>query len=191
MLKYERGNLRSHVSSLEIIFQAFDIVWVVGCLLFASWLNRFPWNPHFSFLAVFAVLFFHSLARQNGLYRSWRVTSLGKEIREVIFSWGFVVLLVLLVAFLTKLSGEYSRRVFITWFVSAQISLILWRIGLRSCLRALRKRGKNTRTVAIAGAGRLGLSLARIMENASWMGFVIEAFYDDFKPTGASPISGV
>ena len=46
-------------------------------------------------------------------------------------------------------------------------------------LRIKRASGRNTRTVAIAGAGSLGIALADSIEQSPWMGIHVSGFYDD------------
>ena len=59
------------------------------------------------------------------------------------------------VAFLKKMTGEHLRKVILLWFIIAQFGLIVWRIMLRKSLRFIRRKGRNTKTYAIAGAGDL------------------------------------
>jgi putative colanic acid biosynthesis UDP-glucose lipid carrier transferase len=66
--------------------------------------------------------------------------------------------------------------------------LIVWRGWLQIALGVLRKRGFNTRTIAIVGARELGAYLARTILDAPWMGLRPVGFYDDRKPSGPRPL---
>lgn len=184
------GFMRSYYSKLGMAFRIADIFWIVSSILVATWVNGCPWNPHFSFFTVCAMVLFYFMARANGLYKSWRVTSLWKETEKVIVVWTCVVFLVLFVVFLMKLPDIHLRRVFVSWFVLAQVTLIFWRVLVRFSLREYRSRGKNYRTVVIAGAGDLGTRLARTILDAPWMGYRIKGFYDDNKEAGSMPLPG-
>ncbi len=182
--------MRVYLSRLGIAFRIADTLLIVCSLVFASWLHDYPWDPHFSFLALCAAILFHFLARHSGLYLSWRVTSGLEESKSVIAVWSCVVLVILLIGFITTLTGEYSRRVFITWFASSQLALIFWRLAIRAFLRTVRRKGKNGKSVAIAGAGALGVKVAGVIRNAPWMGFEIYGFYDDFAEKHSRPVTG-
>jgi putative colanic acid biosynthesis UDP-glucose lipid carrier transferase len=171
-------------------FRIADNFWIVSSILVVTWVNDCPWNPHFSFFTVCAMVLFYFMARANGLYKSWRVTSLWRETETVIVVWVCVAFLVLFIVFLMKLPDIHLRRVFVSWFVLAQIMLILWRVLLRVALREYRSRGRNYRTVVIAGAGELGTRLARTILDAPWMGYRIKGFYDDNKEAGSMPLPG-
>ena len=183
-----KGFMRTYHSKLGMAFRIADILFIPISFYLAAWLNNYTWNLHFSFFSMCAIVLFDLIARSQGLYKSWRVTSIRKEARALIMAWMYVVLIVLLVAFLMKYPGIHLRRVFVTWFTLVQIMLIVWHILLRLLLREYRSKGKNYRTVVIAGAGWLGRKLARTILDAPWMGYRLEGFYDDNLEVGSKPV---
>ncbi len=188
MLTASRGFMRAHYSKLGMAFRISDIILIPASLYLAIWLNGYYWNVHFSFFSMCAIVLFYFMARSKGLYKSWRVTSIWKETQILIVVWVCVILAVLFIVFLTKYPGIHLRRVFITWFMLAQVMFVVWRIFIRLSLRQYRTKGKNYRTVVIAGAGQLGMRLARTMLEAPWMGYRLEGFYDDNLTIGSVPI---
>lgn len=188
MLRSSRGFLRGYYSKFGMAFRIADIFWIASGIFVATWVNDCPWNPHFSFFTVCAMVLFYFMARGNGLYKSWRVTSLWKETKTVTVVWMCVAFIVLFIVFLMKFPGITLRRVFVTWFSWSLMMLIVWRVFVRVMLREYRKRGRNYRTVVIAGAGKLGTMLARTIMDAPWMGYRIVGFYDDSKEKGFMPV---
>ncbi|MFN9989272.1 MAG: undecaprenyl-phosphate glucose phosphotransferase, partial [Cyanobacteriota bacterium] len=68
---------------------------------------------HMSSLAVFLLI---ALILPFGqLYRSYRQCSLWTLVRRVSFSWAFVLTGLLLLAFLLKISAQFSRQDMILW----------------------------------------------------------------------------
>lgn len=64
-----------------------------------------------------------------------------------------------------------------------------WRPGGNACacacaLRELRRRGRNTRTVAIAGVNLAAFELANELNAMPWTGLVFKGFYDDCPAEG-------
>jgi len=178
---FRKGLIHSHHSQIDIISRGLDALLVAGGLLFAAWLSEYPWNPHFNFFAVVSALLYYLVARQSGLYTSWRTSFILKESAIIIRSWVVVMLIILLIAFLMTFSGPHLRGVLIVWFAATAFSLVLSRASSRILLRILRRRGRNTKTVAICGAGELGVSLANVILKKSWMGYKLTGFYDDYE----------
>ena len=185
----KHGLIRSHHSKIDVIYRGFDIIFVAGGLFFSACVFDYPWNPHFNFFAAVSVILFYLFASRSGLYASWRTSSVVQEAVLIFKTWAIVFLIILFIAFLIKFSGPYLRRVIIGWFFTTLFLMIIWRSGLRVFLRTLRKKNMNTKTVFIGGAGDLGLSLAGVILNHSWMGFKLLGFYDDFKKNATSGIS--
>ena len=179
------GLIRKHSVKLEAFCILIDAMLIVACFYVAALINDFPWNPHFSFIAVLSVVLFYLFARGNKLYLSWRTSSIWNEIKKVIKSWAFVFLIVITFALIMNLTGGYARRVFISWFFMGLVAIVLWRSGLRIVLRHFRSRGRNLKFVAIAGAGILGSEVARAILNNPWTGLVIYGVYDDGIPKGS------
>jgi putative colanic acid biosynthesis UDP-glucose lipid carrier transferase len=124
---------------------------------------------------------FYFIAESRGLYRSWRTGSLRDEIAEAVQVWSVVVAVCLLGAFVFKVSTDYSRIVILGWFVATPLALASWRGVARYVAHRTRENGLNVRTAAIAGAGDLGLRLARGLVESPWMGIRVAGFYDDGK----------
>lgn len=61
--------------------------------------------------------------------------------------------------------------------------LVVQRLGLRISLRALRRRGRNTRHVAVLGVGRLGQITARTLERNAWTGIRVAYFISHHEQT--------
>jgi len=101
------------------------------------------------------------------------------ELKCVIWTWFWVVQAFLLIAFVTKLSTDYSRQAMLTWFVLAPVTIGLWRWSILILLRNLRYFGFNIRRVAIFGAGDLGRRLMQTIHSNSGMGLEVVGFYDD------------
>jgi putative colanic acid biosynthesis UDP-glucose lipid carrier transferase len=179
--------MRSYNSKINIICRLLDSLLVAGGLLFSSWIHDYPWNPHFNFLAVVSVILFYFIAKQNGLYASWRMSSIRQESLVITKSW--IMMIFFFIAFLVKFNGPYLLRVVISWFFTSLFTLILWRVIMRSALRIIRRKGRNTKTVVIGGAGELGLQLANVIFTNTGMGFKLNGFYDDYKPRGPVWIS--
>lgn len=182
------GMIRPYHSKLAVLYRIMDGVWIASSLWLVCWLYSITWQVHYSMAIAWTVVGFYFLAEIGDLYHSWRGVSLRQETVRVWTVWLGVMLGLLLLAYTAKVSAHYSRRIILTWFIVAPLFLSAWRIGLRLFLREMRKRGRNSRTVAIAGAGDLGTRVARKILEAPWLGMRLVGFYDDGKPIGYRPL---
>jgi putative colanic acid biosynthesis UDP-glucose lipid carrier transferase len=133
---------------------------------------------------IWGIALFLVSAEANNLYSSWRIHTLREEFRQVAFAWFVVVVALITFGFLTKTSADFSRVVMTMWFVFSPVLIVLLRVMVRTILRGLRKRGRNTRTLAIAGSGKLAREVAGKVKQEKWMGLDLVGFYDDHE--GAS-----
>jgi putative colanic acid biosynthesis UDP-glucose lipid carrier transferase len=173
---------------LATFSQLVDALVVAGSLWIVTWCYGFELRNNQGVAAFWAVGLFIFLGHLSGLYHSWRGLSLRHEFGRLIVVWTTVVMAMLLLAYSLKTSEQFSRRVFLTWFLITPLILIIWRGWLQITLGALRQRGFNLRTVAIVGARDLGAYLARSILDAPWMGLRAIGFYDDRRPAGLRPL---
>jgi putative colanic acid biosynthesis UDP-glucose lipid carrier transferase len=173
--------VRSHVSHLNMISRLADGVLIAVCLWLLAMLYGVSWGPYYGLATGCGVAAFYFIAESRGLYRSWRTGSLRDEIAEIMQVWSVVAAACLLGGFVFKVSTDYSRIVVLGWFVATPLALGSWRCLARYMAHRLREHGLNVRTGVIAGAGDLGLRLARGLVESPWMGIRIGGFYDDGK----------
>jgi len=173
--------VRSHQSTLVIIQRISDALLLLGTLGLSVWLSGNQWSIREEIATLMAVLLFYLIAEINGLYASGRGSNYSLELNSVIWTWFWVVVILLLVGFVTKVSATYSRQVMLTWFVLAPIGIGLWRSWVLVLLQNLRLFGFKSRRVVIAGVGDLGERLAATIRRNSGMGLSILGFYDDRK----------
>jgi putative colanic acid biosynthesis UDP-glucose lipid carrier transferase len=85
----------------------------------------------------------------------------------------------LFLAYATKYSQTFSRRVLLTWFVVAPLLILGGRIYLASVMSRLMISSKSKRHAVIAGVNTIAMSLAeKVAENPNF-GMVTEGFFED------------
>ena len=154
-------------------------LWVLATVLGTHW------DSSYSLAMVAAVGMFFFFAQSQDLYRSWRGAAMRQEVIRIWFAWLWVALILLFLAYASKTSTEYSRRVILLWFATTPFLLIAWRMLTRLVLGYMRERNVNTRTVAIAGAREIGVNVAQMLLGSPWMGLRPVGFFDDREPTGS------
>lgn len=185
---YSESFLPSNYSRLGSFYRLADALIIGGTLWVLVQLNGFGWSDLYSLVAASAIGLFLFFGQAYDLYRSWRGASIRQEVVRVLLVWLSVLLGLLFLAYATKSSAEYSRRIILSWFIVAPFTAIMLRGAILLILGMLRERGINTRTVAIVGARDMGARLAHTIIDAPWMGLQPIGFYDDRKPAGERPL---
>ncbi|HEM46334.1 MAG TPA: undecaprenyl-phosphate glucose phosphotransferase [Alphaproteobacteria bacterium] len=94
------------------------------------------------------------LLRRQGLYEPKRLASLLAEAGDIVKATATGVVILLAASFFVR-SYSFSRGVVVIFSLAAPTLLVALRVGLRTSLRVLRKRGYNRRFVLVVGGGRL------------------------------------
>jgi len=174
---------------ISAFLQVTDILLIVGTLWLLSVLYELRWLKEYSTVILWTIGFFLVAVHFSDVYRSWRGSLLrSREFMRLLGAWLIVVLALLFLGYITKTSEVYSRQLFLTWFIITPLILAVWRGWLQIILGELRRRGFNTRTVAIVGASELGAHLAETILEAPWMGLRPVGFYDGRRPSGLRPL---
>jgi putative colanic acid biosynthesis UDP-glucose lipid carrier transferase len=98
---------------------------------------------------------------------------------STMLSWIGLFAILLFLAYATKYSETFSRRVLLTWFVVAPLLILGGRIYLASVMSRLMISSKSKRHAVIAGVNTIAMSLAeKVAENPNF-GMVTEGFFED------------
>jgi len=171
--------MRKHHSRLAWFQRITDLACVYSILPTVCLVLGEGFNRTYQLAAMFAVLASWISLGVVNLYRNWRGATLWREIRVILGGWFLVCFSLLVIAWAAKSTDFYSRIVLGVWFLATPLALISLHIIERMFLRLLRKHGRNSRKAVIVGAGTLGVSLAKRIEDADWMGLKLEGFFDD------------
>jgi putative colanic acid biosynthesis UDP-glucose lipid carrier transferase len=176
----KQGFIRPYNDMVAVVQRVFDSV-LIGATHYATVAALRPgtWSFSDEVASVLAMVVFYVIAEMSSLYRTWRAANVWREAVRVWQAWGLTVMAVLFVAFAAKVTSSYSRLASVTWFAVAPTALCLVRFAVRTALRRARANGRNTRTVAIAGATRVGHALARRVLGSPSSGMRIVGYYDD------------
>ncbi|MDH5547415.1 MAG: undecaprenyl-phosphate glucose phosphotransferase [Gammaproteobacteria bacterium] len=174
-----QGLIRPYQGTFSLLLRLIDIILIMSLLYFSTWFYDIPWHERYAFAGLLAVALLMLMASKLDIYRSWRIHRIREEIIQIWVCWGLAFMSVLVIVFMFKTSHDYSRLVMGSWFVSSLLALSSLRIITRNVLHELRRRGFNTRSVAILGANKLGTDLAERIVHDSWMGLSFDGYYDD------------
>ena len=137
------------------------------------------WKIAYQLAASTSGLLLIIINQYTGVYRNWRGRSLFEGGYFVLKSWLIVWIILIIIAFLLKVSEQYSRFVITVWFFTSPLLLISYRFGLRTILAKFYSDEKFTRKSAVYGAGENSRRLSEALEKNAWLGYKILGIYDD------------
>lgn len=156
-----------------------DGVIVVLMLFFFCWLNNVPFANKYLVLSGISLILTVMVFQSVQLYRPWRGVGFIRLARRVYFAWALIASILLAAGFVTKTSSLFSRYVLILWMAFVPIALVLLRLQTFIVLQWVRAKGRNSRTIVIAGAGDLGKTFAKNVVHSHWLGMRLLGFFDD------------
>lgn len=184
--------LKKHSQFWESILLIFDIITIVASWILAYFF-RFSTGigpdkgiqPVQNYInALIPVLFIWPFIFKNmGLYRPRRLSTHFAEMFDIAKAATLAVLFVIATTFFLK-EYDFSRLVFLYFWLLSIIFLSVERWVFREILRYFRRKGYNIRHVLIVGAGDLGSKIAGKIKENPWTGLVVAGYVDDYKPLG-------
>jgi len=173
------GFVKNNVNTFAAAYRFVDLVVIHISLLLALTIYGLAFSNDYLLLSLTANITFAIAAESNALYRSWRSGFFKQLIFYTFISWGIAVTAMLLLMFFSKTSEAYSRVAIALWIGIGGLALIGWRTLFGVFLTHMRKKGRNTRSVAIIGMSEAGIRLAHEINYRKETGYRLEAFYDD------------
>ncbi len=190
---FPSGLMKHHSSTLTTITRLADVTAVAlgGYVAFGLRFGEWDIYSHYQVAILLAALLTAVVFPRFGMYHSWRGKSRLNQLHRITISWATILLLLIVVAFLTKTSATFSRQWAMVWGVTGWSLLLLFRMALAQTLRIMRKQGWNQRRIVIIGAGNLGRDVARRIREATWTGLDVVGFIDDDQQLCGTRIDGI
>ena len=175
----DKGWVHTHGAGLIDLLRTIDAATILASLWLSERWIGLSWVDGHLLLGIAAVALFSTTAGQWALYRSWRVTRVGEEVRQIVWCWLVAMLILTAGLHLLEIHSELPRRLIVVWFAVGLCMLVLLRVVVRNLLYTLRRHGANYRVAAIAGANDTGARIAASIQASPWMGLRLAGYYDD------------
>ncbi len=172
--------LRPYAAEIAYLLRIGDAAVIVFVMMSLGWGAGGVGQAH-ALVTLLAVFLFMIFAEIQGVYGSWRTRSTWDEVREVTVVWFGVIVSLIVMAFLFKVSADYSRQLIVIWIALVPLTIGGGRWLLRAQAYYARRRGLNTRVLAFVGAGSTAKRMASQFERSHQMGIKIAGVYDDRK----------
>jgi putative colanic acid biosynthesis UDP-glucose lipid carrier transferase len=173
------GSVKNNTNKFAAVYRLVDIILIQSLLYLCVVTYSKGYTLSYFTLSLIGSVGFALIAESFSLYRSWRAGFFNQVIFCTIVCWIFSGLMVLAYLFISKTSTDFSRAALSMWMIATLVTLITWRFCFQLFLRNMRRKGFNTRNIAIFGLTEKGIRLAKeVMDNPE-SGYRLAAFYDD------------
>jgi len=136
-----------------------------------------------------SLLVWQLCARVSGLYAIYRTRTITVELGRLLRTFAILVLVAAAAQFLWKeRERELSRLLFVLYYGIAYLLLAMNRVAIRLAARAARRRGYNTRSMAVAGTSDMGRGVVEAIAAHPEWGYVFAGYVlddDERAPSGA------
>lgn len=186
------GLMHQHASKLSFLHRCIDAVVILLVLYASTTLYGNVWNRLYTVASLSAMVLFYLFSELTQLYRSWRGVPLRQQLFPLSLAWGLTCCSLLLLAYATKTTADFSRVAVSMWIILVPLVLTLLRVLIRSILKILRRHGRNSRLVAIVGFNESTKTLVNLIRTDELlMGLRLVGEFTDnscIDATGACPI---
>jgi len=156
-----------------------DLLLPITLLKITLLIYSIPWHDRYLTAGILGGFAFVTSAQMVGIYQNWQGRNLTSSAYLIIKAWLLTWTFLIVLAFLFKDAEGFSRLAMVTWAIVTLFTLVLYRFLVRRVLGHYRQQGKNSRNIAIVGAGKVGQHLAGLITQNPWLGYKIVGFFDD------------
>lgn len=174
-----KGLIKENSNTFSSLYRLFDLTIIANSLLLTAFLYNVSIELHYIVVLLGSGILFLYLSELFGLYRSWRVGHFGQIARVVLSVWWLTFLIITFFTFALKHGESFSRFTFAIWLISSSVVMVAWRYCFYLFLGHIRRKGRNTRSVAIVGATSAGIELKQQLDLHPEQGLKFAGFYDD------------
>ncbi len=189
IFSFPAGMLGTFHKFLDIIFCAGTLLFLYSIFSPASFYSSGYELMQLVLVSVLLTLFCFNIA---GVYRDWAGVEIISECNRIVIAVLGVFGGMLILGYVFKVSGIYSRRVVLSWVITWPALMCIERVFLRKFFFNWFFETRLNKKAVIAGTGKLGAVLADWIEDNPWAGVRIEGFFDraDVSCDGSTPCLG-
>lgn len=173
------GKIRQYDSKLNALSRLIDSAIILLTFLSIKNLLAVEWENLFFPVVFTSILLFNFFAESQDAYRSWRGASIRDEVEAILLSWLMAVLIIVFADLFIVKAHIYLNLGIQLWMLLVPVELMAWHAVVRAILGVFRRKGHNSRQVAIVGATVLGQRLRKAFQQMDWSGLRFIGYYDD------------
>jgi putative colanic acid biosynthesis UDP-glucose lipid carrier transferase len=179
MTNQQQGIVKNNTNKMATLYRLADVIVIQALLYLCVTLYTQNYNHDYFTLSLIGSVGFALVAESFALYRSWRAGHFSQIVFYTTICWICSAVLVVAYLVFSKTASDFSRVALGVWMLSSLITLLGWRYCFQRFLSKMRRKGYNTRNIAIFGLSEKGARLAKEVIDNPETGYRLASFYDD------------
>lgn len=167
---------------LDLVQPAIDSLMIFASLWLVRWCLVGVIDQQTMILGLATICVYLFSSQITGLRHSNALHTADREITAIAWSWSLTVVILCVLAFLTRYGEPFARRNLLLWFLLAPSMMAFSRMLFRVIMASRYKRRFGVRRVAIAGMNALGKQTALNLQNDPTLGMQLVGAFDDRNP---------
>lgn len=163
-----------------------DALIIVFTLVASVSIHEPIWGPRYTVAALVAAITFLFSAEVANLHRPWRGETVARQFFHILFVWGWTFFVLLLLAYVLKTTGFYSRLSIGLWLVATPFLLSAWRVIERVIFSYYARDESRKGRAVVWGSGQLCDQFTRMISQSSWLGLRLVGCLQDDLADGSS-----
>lgn len=174
----KREWVRTNTSMISLAQRLSDVISIFTGLWFVCFASATPFLYTPLLMALSALVVYQMTGGMTDFWRAWRGVKISTELLLLMQNWTLSLWIsAVLMTFIDDLRNPF--RLWFAWYMLSAAGLVACRLLIRAGAGWFRRRGINTRNVAIAGNLPEGRILADTFRNQPWLGLHVAGIYDD------------
>ncbi|MFN4282815.1 MAG: undecaprenyl-phosphate glucose phosphotransferase [Alphaproteobacteria bacterium] len=145
---------------------------------------------YFSVIAISVIVASQRFAAAR-VYSLDALRSVKFQVKRVVFAWTSAIVLLVVAAFLLKISEDFSRMWLLLWYAGSTALLVASRFVIAHRLKRWAAEGRYFRAVAVVGAGPLGQRFVETIQAERSLGLHVVGLFDDRRSRVPPVVAGV
>lgn len=170
---------RNPPSLVNFIFSLIGPVITVAMLRAITSFYKINFDGPYMSLAIITFLISFVIFRELNVKASLRRGAINTQVKNVIISWVVLVGILLFLAYATKSSEEFSRRIILTWFTATPVIIFLGYSLARTMVFRYFSPERYGRTAAVVGINHLSKNIVKEIASDLRLGINFVGFFDD------------
>ena len=168
---------------VTLLVRSMDSLVIAFALVICAWLLGSGWSRTHTIYALVGVLAMQTVGEFLAIYRNWSLDNSLIQSGMVAVNWLVAcALLIVLAVLFERPFYDLNFKVAIYWVGLTTALLGFSRVVVKTGIIWLRKHDRNTRRVAIAGAGPLAGYVIKKLKGNAWIDYRMTGIYDDRLP---------
>jgi len=151
-------------------------------LLLDRWIYDVEFNQHFTILLVLVIVLGSALLQPARGFMPQLIDERRQLVTRIALRWLILMFALLAIGYATKVSGEFSRRMVLTWAVTTPGLLIGIAVLIREALKQILSDPASARRAVFVGYNDVSLSFAERVQRNTSTALTISGFFDDRAP---------